>query len=277
MRKIKIIALVTHRKLSLSLSLSSLLSLSLSPYLIRRNSVCDSRAEMIRVSLVRQIKIRGWLESRRGRGDVPCAVRDRAAGAHGELVYGTRCSATKEKGGRAKEDDRETYNCSPMLGEQSLVDEPCWAARDSARHTRMRAHARHCPAYRVSRVFHFGTRVIRWWSRHWVFLFARCRFWMNVPRFFRQLEQCIGNSGGVFSATRDGKIFYTQGRKSWIVGRMIVATICQVYVKLQRGTTSVQSLIPETRGSYDILHRFVCKKGRKILQTSCRFPVEKSS
>lgn len=35
-----------------------------------------------------------------------------------KLVYGTRCSATKEKGGRAKEDDRETYNCSPVLGGQ---------------------------------------------------------------------------------------------------------------------------------------------------------------
>jgi len=53
-----------------------------------------------------------------------------------KLVYGTRCSATKEKGEWSKEDDRETYNCSPILGEQPLVDEPCHTTRDSiATHT----------------------------------------------------------------------------------------------------------------------------------------------
>jgi len=60
-----------------------------------------------------------------------CAQRAIAQLVLTELVYGTRCSATKEKGGWVKEDDRETYNRSPILGEQSLVDEPCHATRDS--------------------------------------------------------------------------------------------------------------------------------------------------
>lgn len=54
-----------------------------------------------------------------------------------KLVYGIRCSATKEKAdGRKKMTERLTTARPYSRGEQSLVDEPCRATRDRiAAHT----------------------------------------------------------------------------------------------------------------------------------------------